>query len=107
MPVDLTELFSHIPAVIDEMDDVFDSHELINRLMWRQQRLFVEALYEYRQDAPFRKLHARISNQLDNYPARITYIGTRNSPTVFGETQGCAFWQKVRAAPATRPVEVV
>ena len=46
MPGYLTELFSHIPAVIDEMGEVFDSHELINRLMWRQQRLFVEALYE-------------------------------------------------------------
>jgi hypothetical protein len=64
MPVDMSQLFSHIPAIINEMDAVFGSHELIRRLMWRQQGLFVEALYAYRNDAPFRKVHARIFQRI-------------------------------------------
>ena len=107
MPVDMTQLFGRIPAVINEMDDVFGSHEFIRRLMWRQQGLFVEALHAYRSDAPFRKVHARISNELRNYSHLITYVGHRNSPNVFGETQGCAFWQKVGAGAAVPPEEPV
>jgi hypothetical protein len=107
MPVDMSQLFSHIPAIIGEMDDVFGSHEFIRRLMWRQQGLFVKALYDYRSDAPFRKVHARISNELRNYANLITFIGHRNTPNVFGETQGCAFWQKVGAAAVGPPEENV
>jgi hypothetical protein len=107
MAVNISQLFSHIPAIINEMEDVFSSHEFIRRLMWRQQGLFVEALYAYRNDAPFRKVHARISNELRNYPQFIRYIGHRNSPDVFGEIQGCAFWQKVGAAAAAPPDEAV
>src|SRR3954463_15989477 len=103
MPVNMSQLFSHIPAILKEMDDVFDSHEFIRRLMWRQQGLFVEALYAYRNDEPFRKVHARISNELRNYPHLITFIGHRNSPDVFGEVQGSAFWQKVGAGAAGPP----
>jgi hypothetical protein len=34
--------------------------------------LFVEALDYYRADEPFRKVHARISQQLHEYPTLIT-----------------------------------
>lgn len=107
MPVNMTALFGHIPAIIGEMDDVFGSHEFIRRLMHRQQGLFVEALYAYRAATPFRKVHARISNELRNHTGLITYIGHRNSPDVFGEIQGCAFWQKVGVAAAPPPEESV
>ena len=97
MPVDLSSLYVEYDPVLDEMPDVFSSHEFINRLMHKNQRAFVEALYEYREgDEPFRKLHAQLSQKLHDHEGTVavTYVGHRNSPTVFGEMQGCAFWQK-------------
>src|SRR5262245_25154711 len=105
MPHNFTPLLSHIPAIIGEMEPVFGSHELIRRLMWRQQQLFVEALDFHKTDQPFRKVHARISQVLHDHPTLITYIGHRASPNVFGEMQGCAFWQKAGAAATPPPVD--
>jgi len=105
MPYNYPPLFAHIPAIITEMDPIFSSHEFIRRLMWRHQSLFVEALDYYGADQPFRKVHARISKELYEYPTLITYIGHRPSPNVFGEIQGCAFWRKAGTATVAPPEE--
>ena len=102
---DFGPIFAHIPAVIDDMADVFSSHELINRLMQRQQGLFVLALHAFKDETPFRKVNNRISKELRNHTEKIIYVGRRNSPNVFGDVNPCAYWQKVNVAIAGPPEE--
>ncbi len=104
MPHNYAALLAHVPDAIAEMNSAFSSHELIRRLMWRQQGLFVDALEYYKLDQPFRKVHAHLSKALYKFPHLINYVEHRASPNVFGEVQGCAFWRKsTGSVPATPP----
>ncbi len=95
---DFDELFSHYPAIISEMDEVFGSHVFILTLAQRYQRLYVEALHAYREgNEPFRQVHAILSDQLSKFPELVRFIEHRPSLNIFDDVQGCAFWQRPAA----------
>lgn len=97
---DFTEMDALYPDVIDQMADTFTSHEFILRLAQQHQRLYVEALYSYRdsvhrgQPTPFRALHGILSQRLHIYPDMVTYLGQVQSVDIFGHTNECAQWQR-------------
>ena len=93
---DFTHLYSHYPAAIAEMPDVFTSHEFILELAQQNQRLYIEALYDYRNaPAPFRQVHAVFSQRLHSLPTLVSHLGSVVSPDIFGEAVECAKWKKV------------
>lgn len=98
---DFTALFSKYPALIASMPDSFTSHEFILRLAQVNQTEYVEALYTYRNSvhgsntAPFKAVHTRLSQQLQEYPTLIRHTGSVASVDIFGQPNGCASWKKV------------
>ena len=70
MQHDFSELYAQYPAVIAQMSETFTSHEFILLLAQQHQRLYVEALYDYRdsihrgEPTPFRVVHGILSQHL-------------------------------------------
>ena len=101
---DFTDLYSKYPDVIKAMSgDSFTSHQFILCLARAHQKEYVEALYAYRNSmheskpAPFKVVHARLAQQLREYPSLIKYVGTEaHSEDIFGQSNGCARWVKVK-----------
>ena len=101
---DFSELYSHYPALIEQMPETFTSHEFILRLAQRHQQLYIEALYSYRDalhrggQAPFMIVHGILAKQLSNYPTLIEHIGDVMSVDIFGQQNGCARWRRRSSA---------
>jgi hypothetical protein len=70
------------------MSDRFDSHEFILRLAQENQKLYIEALYHYRDSAepaaPLMIVHGILARHLNEYPELIEQIGTVQSENIFG-----------------------
>ena len=67
---DFDQLVCQYPGIIAQMADVFGSHVFILTLAQRHQRLYVEALHEYREGGgPFRQVHAILSDELASSPS--------------------------------------
>jgi hypothetical protein len=70
MTHDFSALYACYPDVIQQMQDVFTSHEFILKLAQQHQSLYVEALYSYcdslhrDQPTPFRTVHGILSKHL-------------------------------------------
>ena len=93
-------LFAQYPMIIAEMPDEFTSHEFILRLAQQNQALYIEALYSYRnrkREAPFMTVHGILAKQLQTYPHLIREIDYVPSIDIFGQSNKCAQWQKVKA----------
>jgi hypothetical protein len=89
-------LFDRYPAVIAELPNEFTSHEFLQRLTQQSQSDYVEALYSYRDDEPFRKVHGRLAQQLHKHKDLIEEIDEApSSINIFGDAQICAHWRKV------------
>ena len=93
---DFAHLYSHYPAIIAMMPDMFTSHEFILKLAQQNQRLYIEALNDYPTAlAPFRQVHAVLSQRLHSFPTLVRPLGSVASPDIFGESVECAKWQKL------------
>jgi hypothetical protein len=100
---DFSELYEHYPEIIDLMPETFTSHEFILKLAHHYQRLYIEALYAYRDSehrgapAPFRTVHGILAKQLNQYP----HLITRDPPDqdvksddIFDQPSQCAQWRR-------------
>lgn len=96
----LTALYKQYPTVIAQMSPTFSSHDFILRLAQQNQRLYIEALYDYRDaihrraPAPFMTLHRILAKHLHFYPDLVAYVGERSSIDIFGRSNNCAMWQR-------------
>ena len=89
-----TALYAQYPGVVAEMEPIFTSHDFILALAQSNQRLYIEALYSYRDSpAPLRAVHARLSRHLRSL-ATIQHLGNVKSNNIFGKPSRCARWQK-------------
>jgi hypothetical protein len=99
---DFTSLFAAYPSVIAAMPQEFTSHEFILELARREQRLYIEALYDYRNSlrsgtaVPFMIVHGVLARELDNFPALVRKASCSVASTdIFGQPDGAALWYKV------------
>ncbi|MCX6033264.1 MAG: hypothetical protein NT169_28785 [Chloroflexi bacterium] len=101
MTHDFSELYAQYPAVIEQMPETFTSHQFILLLAQQNQRLYVEALYSYRnsthkggEPSPFREVHRQLSQRLSDLPKLVTHMGEVPSVDIFGRSNDCAQWRK-------------
>jgi hypothetical protein len=98
---DFSALYEEYPSIIAEMDDTFTSHEFILRLAHQHQKLYVEALYTYRdtqyegKPAPFRPVHQILGRRLARHKDLVTRIGDTTSDDIFRNPQVCSEWKKL------------
>lgn len=98
---DFSSLYQHYPSIIAQMPETFSSHEFILRLAQQHQKLYVEALYSYRdslprgEPAPFRFVHSILARRLTHHRDLVKRIGDKESENVFRNTQTCAEWKKL------------
>jgi hypothetical protein len=98
---DFTELFARYPSIIQQMPDTFTSHQFILELARREQKLYVEALYDYRDKrrsgkrAPFLIVHGILAQQLSAHPDLIRKERTVNSKDIFRQPNTSVKWKKV------------
>lgn len=92
---DFTQLYAQYAAIIALMPNEFTSHEFILRLAQQNQRLYIEALNHYGADAPFRQVHAVLSQQLHSRSDLATYLSHVETPDIFGDPAQNAKWRKV------------
>jgi hypothetical protein len=100
MPHDFSQLYALYPALIAQMEDKFTSHQFILELARQHQALYVEALYEYRPNDPFKVVHRVLSQHFNSIPDQVTRDGdatAAESFDIFTQQQGCARWRKVKA----------
>lgn len=97
MPKDILQtLYGHYPKVIAQMPHEFTSHQFILCLAEQNQRDYIEALNSYRGDDPFRKVHARLANQLHQHCESVRQLeNVCDDPDIFGHPQLCSQWQKL------------
>ena len=98
---DFIPLIAQYRGVIAQMPPVFGAHEFILQLAQQNQRLYVEALYAYKDSpaqgtpTPFMIVHGRLAKSLGDFPDLIKYEGTMASKDIFGHDNGCSQWRKV------------
>jgi hypothetical protein len=91
---DLEKVF---PRIVKLMDDEFDSHKFILILAQKYQRLYIQALYEHReQSRPFHQVHMAIGKRLKKREDLVEHIRDHSSKNIFGEKSTVAFWRKVK-----------
>ena len=95
---DFSQLFGEYPNVIAAMPTDFTAHAFILELARRHQRLYIEALYTYRNgSAPFQAVHQQLAMMLNECPNLVRRNGDEpNSQDIWTNQQGCSRWQKVR-----------
>jgi hypothetical protein len=97
-----TDEFEKLEAVFPQIvklmsEDIFDSHEFILVLSQKYQRLYIEALYAFRdKNRPFHAVHMAIGKRLKKRVDLVTHIRFRQSNNIFGEKSRVAVWQKVK-----------
>jgi hypothetical protein len=98
---DFSELWDKYPEIIAIMPDNFTSHRFILTLAQKYQKLYIEALYAYRDvthqgaQAPFRIVHGILSRRLHDFDRLVAPKGTAyRSKDIFGHRQQCARWRK-------------
>ena len=99
---DFSDLLDRYPDTIAAMDEEFTSHEFILALAQGQQRLYIEALYAYRDvthkgaEAPFQIVHGFLAKHLHDFDGLVDLAGIGyGSEDIFGNPQRCARWRKL------------
>ena len=99
---DFEQLFAQYPAIIKQMQNIFTSHDFILALAQKNQKLYVEALHNYRNSeymgtpAPFRTVHGILAKELNSFPELVEIVRTdASSKDIFGHPSKCALWTKV------------
>ena len=92
------ELEKVYPQIVRLMDDnVFDSHAFILKLAQKYQKLYIQALYEHReQSRPFLRVHMAIAKRLKKRVDLVKQIDSCPSPNIFGQQSKVAVWRKVK-----------
>ena len=96
---DFTQIFNLYPALIQQMPDVFTSHEFILRLAQQHQALYIEALHAYhhtQNPTPFMTVHGILAKRLNAFPQLVTHLGEVESIDIFTQENRCAQWQRVQ-----------
>ena len=85
------------PQIVKMMADEFDTHDFILTLAQKYQKLYVQALYEHReQNRPFRRVHMAIGKRLKKRRDLVEHVDNRFSKDIFGQDNEVAVWQKVK-----------
>ena len=102
---DFSALYEKYPEVIAEMPHFFDSHRFIRCIAQKNQDLYVEALYSYRNTrwgvtaAPFMVVHQRLAEGLHRFRELVTHTGEEvTSRDIWGAAKSCALWRKESGA---------
>lgn len=85
-----------VRAVIDEMDDKFDSHDFIKKFSREIELDYVYLLATAGTATPFQTVHSQIGRFLRNNEdnLNISYVEDVNSENIFGNVTECASWKK-------------
>lgn len=98
---DLNELTAQYPVIIQQMPQLFTAHDFILKLAQKNQRLYVEALYAYKDgpsgdaETPFLTVHRRLAKMLSDFPNLVEYQRTVKSKDIFHNDSECSEWRKV------------
>jgi hypothetical protein len=86
------------PEIVELMaKNEFDSHEFILKIAQKYQKLYIQALYEHRdQNRPFHRVHMAIAKRLKNHTDLVKQIDSKPSPDIFGHENKVAIWQRVK-----------
>jgi hypothetical protein len=91
----LEDLFPRIVKMIPK--DKFDSHDFILKLAQKDQKLYVQLLYVYKDNnQPFQSVHKEIAKRLKKRLELVEHIGDRSSKNIFGLENKVAVWRKVK-----------
>lgn len=99
MTVDAYEQLEKVyPKVVKLIkDDEFDSHKFILTLAQKYQKLYIDALYEHRnQRQPFHRVHMAIAKRLKKRTDLVEYVKDQRTPNIFVEKSTVALWRKVK-----------
>ncbi len=104
---DFEPLFAHYPELIEQMDNIFTSHEFILHLARQYQALYITALYAYislpstQHPTPFKTVHGILAKHLNAYPELVTNIGEVESIDIFTNDKAVSrmWWKKESAYP--------
>ncbi len=97
-----SDLYKQFPAIIAQMEPIFNSHQFILELARQNQVLYIEALSAYRhrlrnsKPAPFLIVHGILAKHLSSYPHLIkkVHLGLP-SKDIFGQDNLCSEWRKI------------
>jgi hypothetical protein len=98
---DFGPLAAQYPGVIAQMPPVFTAHEFILRLAQQNQRLYVEALFAYKDNptastaTPFLIVHRALAKKLSAFPLLVTHQGDVKSNDIFDNQSECSQWRRV------------
>jgi hypothetical protein len=97
MPHDFSALKDRYRETIEAMPATFTSHEFILRLAQQHQALYIEALYDHRDNpAPFRTVYGILAKYLHAYSDLIELVrDDALSTNIFGQPNRCAQWRKL------------
>ncbi|MBK9751603.1 MAG: helix-turn-helix transcriptional regulator [Chloroflexi bacterium] len=103
LPQDTTEanaqLKMKMSGIIEEMPEVFTSHQFILKFAHLNQQEYVGALaaYAVTSNAPFQIVHGNLSKYLHDFPQLVEQTSPAvPSIDIFGEAQLCAQWRRKR-----------
>jgi hypothetical protein len=98
MATDAYEALEEIyPKIVKLMEDEFDSYKFILMLAHKYQKLYIQALYEHRdQNRPFHQVHMAIAKRLKKRRDLVRHRRFRRSPNIFDHKTRVAVWQKVK-----------
>ena len=93
----MNENIDAVRAVIDEMDDKFDSHDFIKKFSKEIELDYVYLLATAGTMTPFQTVHSQIGMFLSNNQnnLNIRYVEDVNSENIFGNVTECASWKKI------------
>jgi hypothetical protein len=99
---DFGPLTAQYPAAIASMAPEFRAHEFILQLAQQNQRLYVEALYAYKDSppqgtpTPFLIVHRILAQRLSDFPHLVKkYEGSVTSNDIFGNQSECSRWKRL------------
>lgn len=91
---DFSALFEQYPRIINQMETKFTAHKFILELARQNQKLYIEALYAYRDGAPFQAVHDQLARLLNKSPLVERDGDELHSHDIFGAAQGCSRWRR-------------
>lgn len=98
---DFGPLTAQYPGAIASLPPEFRAHEFILRLAQQNQRLYVEALYAYKDNppegtpTPFLIVHRILAKRLRDFPHLVEFHGDGPSKDIFGNDSDCSRWKKL------------
>lgn len=98
---DVDRLLEQIPTVFKRLGPLFDTHDVVHRLVEHDQQAYLSAMLEIGGEEPLEVLHERIDDYLAReYADRVRVHDTQYaSPDAFGEITMCTRWKKRRGGP--------